>query len=91
MLLWGYDITFDASLHITSAIFVLFIGWYFIDQNKNWRIPYLIFSLVVLSIISTQRILVNAHNDVGLLLGLVVGVGSIMISNWKYFRKKLEF
>tara|TARA_Y100001935_G_C17017614_1_gene366150 strand:+ start:143 stop:502 length:360 start_codon:yes stop_codon:yes gene_type:complete len=89
--IWGETILFDASMHLSSAIFVLYVCWYFIDQNKEWRIPYLIFSLVVLSIISTQRILVDAHNDIGLLLGLVLGVGAIMLTHRRYFRKKLRF
>ena len=91
MYVYGFDIKFDASAHITIAIFILYFIWFFIDQNKTWRLFYFIFSLAVISIISIQRILVDAHNDVGLLLGLIVSLVSIMLSRWDYFKNKLKF
>jgi len=91
MQIWGSEILFDASFHITATIFVLFILWYFIDQNKKWRMPFLAASLAVVFIVAIQRILVDAHNDVGLLLGLAISVVAIMISRWDYFKGKLDF
>jgi NADH:ubiquinone oxidoreductase subunit 2 (subunit N) len=91
MLIWGNDILFDASAHITIAIFVLYTLWFFIDQNQQWRIPYFIFSGLVLFIISIQRIMVSAHNDVGLLAGLIISLFAIYISQNKKINKKLEF
>ncbi|NTV22552.1 MAG: hypothetical protein HGB03_03250 [Candidatus Yonathbacteria bacterium] len=91
MLAWGPDILFDASAHIAIALFVLYIGWFFIDQSHSLRVPFLLFVFLVLAIISLQRILVSAHNDVGLLLGLVLGVGAIGISQWDKVRKKIDF
>ena len=91
MLLFGSDILYDASAHIASAIFILYIVWFFIDQNKTWRIPFFIFAFMVLTIISVQRIVSNSHNDIGLLLGLVLGISSIFIAEWKKFKNKLEF
>ncbi len=91
MSLYGKDIIFDSSAHIVLASFILYIIYFFIDQNKSWRIPFFIFSFAVLVIISFQRIYVNAHNDVGLLLGLVIAVISIAIPQWEKIKKKIKF
>lgn len=91
MSIWGKNILFDASGHIASAIFVLYVVWFFIDQNKKWRIPYFIFAGLVLVIISLQRIVANAHNDVGLLGGLLLGIVAIGVSQWKGVKKRVEF
>jgi heme O synthase-like polyprenyltransferase len=89
--IFGKGILFDASLHISGAIFILYILWFFIDQNKNWRIPYFIFSYLVLTIISIQRVLTNNHNDTGLLLGLGVGILGICIAERKPLKNKIKF
>jgi membrane protein CcdC involved in cytochrome C biogenesis len=89
--LFGKDILFDASLHITIAVFVLYIGWYFIDQNKNWRNPYLLLSCLIVIVIAIQRIISNAHNDIGLLLGLILSLFAIIISRQDYFKNKFNF
>ncbi|MBS3077178.1 hypothetical protein J4233_02800 [Candidatus Pacearchaeota archaeon] len=91
MSLFGRDILFDASMHLTIAIFILYVVWYFVDQNKNWRAPYFFLSLTVIVIISVQRVLVNAHNDVGLLVGFAISAIAIIISRWRYFQGKFEF
>jgi hypothetical protein len=91
MQLFGNNIEFDASAHITITMFFLYILWFFIDQNKSWRIIYFIFALMVLSIISLQRILVHAHNDIGLLLGLILSSIAIVYSQKKYFNDKFKF
>ncbi len=91
MLIWGKDILFDASAHIAIAIFVLYVLWFFIDQNQKWRTPYIIFCIVVLTIISLQRILVFAHNDFGLLMGLILGLTGVGVSRWKYLKDKIDF
>lgn len=91
MRLFGNDILFDASMHIVVASFILYVLWFFIDQNKNWEVPYFIFSLVVLLIIGIQRILVNAHNDLGLLMGIVIAIISIVVSRGHYFMNKISF
>ncbi len=91
MSVFGRDILFDASLHLTLAIFALYVVWYFIDQNKSWRIPYFVFSLAVVVIVSVQRILVDAHNDIGLLAGFIISIVAIVVSRWKYFHNKFEF
>lgn len=91
MEIFGRNILFDASMHLTIAMFILYVGWYFIDQNKSWRVPYFIFSLAVITIISVQRVLVNAHNDVGLLGGFLLSIVAIIISRWHYFHNKFEF
>jgi heme O synthase-like polyprenyltransferase len=91
MQIWGDAILFDASAHISLAMFVLYILWFFIDQNKTWRIPFFVFSAIVLAIISLQRIITFAHNDTGLLLGLILGAVAIGASQWDEVRKKIEF
>ncbi len=91
MSLWGRDILFDASGHIASAIFVLYVAWFFIDQNKSWRLPFFIFSAMVLIVISLQRIIDSAHNDIGLLLGLTLGLAAIGVSRWKTIKKRIKF
>ncbi|OGD67542.1 hypothetical protein A3F08_00735 [Candidatus Berkelbacteria bacterium RIFCSPHIGHO2_12_FULL_36_9] len=91
MYIWGKNILFDASGHIATAVFILYILWFFIDQNEKWRLPYLIFSFLILAIIAMQRILDNAHNDLGLLLGLIIGLLGIIFSRWKYFKDKIDF
>jgi hypothetical protein len=87
----GKDILFDASAHITVTIFILYFLWFYVDQNKSWRVPYFIFGLVVIAIVSIQRILVHAHDDVGLLTGLIISFISIMFSQKDYFKDKLKF
>ena len=91
MSIWGRDILFDASGHVSVSILALYVVWFFIDQNKQWRTPYFIFSAMVLIIISLQRIVANAHNDVGLLLGLLLGLAAIGIAERKNLRKRLDF
>ena len=91
MQMWGRDILFDASFHITATIFTLFVLWYFIDQNKKWRLPFLMIVLLVVFIVAIQRILVDAHNDIGLLLGLFVSIVAIVVARWDYFKGKFDF
>lgn len=91
MYLFGKNILVDASMHIIIASFILYLLYFFIDQNKSWRIYYIIFSLAVLMIISIQRIISNNHNDVGLLIGLLISIISIMIPRWRELNRKLKF
>jgi|SRR3990167_174428 len=84
---YGDNILYDASAHIVFGSFILYTLYFFI--NKSWRIPFFTFSFAVLSVISFQRISVNAHNDVGLLLGVIISIVSIAIPNWKIIRKEL--
>ncbi len=91
MHLWGADILYDASAHLMIVSFFLYIIWFFIDQNRSWRIPYFIFCALVLSIVSLQRIEANAHNDIGLLMGLLVVLVSIAIAERKRLKGKIKF
>lgn len=91
MQVFGRDIVFDASAHITITIFGLYFLWFFIDQNKTWRVPYFILSLVIISIVAIQRIMLNAHNDIGLLGGLTISIVAIIHSQQKYFKDKFKF
>ncbi|MCL4278827.1 MAG: hypothetical protein KJZ60_03965 [Ignavibacteriaceae bacterium] len=91
MKIWGSNILFDASFHLTATFFVLYVLWFFVDQNKSWRVPYFIFSILTLFIVSVQRILDNAHNDIGLLLGLIISATSIYIAERKNLKGKFNF
>ena len=91
MEIYGADILFDASGHIVGTCFILYVFYFFIDQNKNWRTPFFIFSFAVLMVISFQRIEANAHNDFGLLLGFLVSIISISIPNWRELKRKINF
>lgn len=91
MEIWGRDILFDASAHLTITSFVLYTIWFFIDQNKNWHTPFFVFCALVLSVIAFQRIEANAHNDVGLLLGLLVSIVSIGIAERNNLKRKFRF
>lgn len=91
MQIFGEHIKFDASAHITITIFFLYIIWFFIDQNKSWRTVFFIFSFLVLAIVSIQRILVDAHNDFGLLAGLILSVCAIVFSQKRFFKNKFKF
>ena len=46
---------------------------------------------MVLTIISVQRIISNNHNDIGLLMGLVLGLVSIGVAEWKRIKNKFDF
>jgi hypothetical protein len=85
------DILYDASSHIVWTSWGLYVVWFFIDQKKSWRIPYFILSGAVLVIMAIQRIYVGAHNEVGIMMGLLVAGVAIIIPRWKEFRRNLKF
>ncbi len=91
MIRWGKDILFDASFHIMSAFFILYVLWFFVDQNKSWHNEYFLLCALILFIIAMQRVIANAHNDIGLLLGLVISLVSIGIAERKAIRGKFRF
>jgi membrane-associated phospholipid phosphatase len=91
MQIYGGDIPFDASSHVVWAVFVLYVVYFFIDQNKSWRIPYFIFAAAILAIIAIQRIIIGAHNEIGVMLGIVISIIAIIIPRWKEVHKKLKF
>ncbi len=89
--IFGKNILFDASAHVTLTFFILYIIWFFIDQNKSWRIPYFILSAVILIIVAMQRILANEHNDIGIIAGIVLSLLAIGISQWRAIKTSLIF
>lgn len=91
ILIFGSDILFDASAHLTIASFVLYALYLVIEKNKSWKGPYFIFAFAVLTIISVQRIISNAHNDLGLLIGLIISAIAILLPRWKKIKNKLNF
>lgn len=91
MQIYGKDILFDASSHVVWTFFALYLIYFFIDQNKSWRIPYFIFSSIIIVIVAMQRIIVESHNEVGILLALAISAIAIIIPRWKEIKKKVEF
>jgi len=91
MYIYGKDILFDASSHMVWTSFGLYVIWFFIDQKKSWRIPYFIFSGVVLIIMGIQRIIVRQHNELGVMLGLTIVAIAIIIPRWREFKKGVNF
>ena len=90
MSIYGKEILFDASQHLVITLSILYIIWNFIEKNKDWRIPYFFILTSVITIVSIQRIESNAHSDIGLLIGLLVVLISIVISRWEDFRGKFS-
>jgi len=91
ILIWGGEVLFDASMHIITAVFVLYGIWFFIDQNHSWHLPFFIFSALILFVISVQRIISNSHNDVGLLLAFAIAIFSIAMAEKENLRGKFKF
>ena len=91
MYYYGKEILFDASSHMAWTGFGLYFFWFFIDQKRSWRLPYLILSAVILIIMGVQRIISGEHNEIGVMLGLAVSFFAIIIPRWKEFRKSLKF
>lgn len=91
MYLFDSNILYDASYHVLFTILLLYILWFFIDQKKSWRIPYFIFSGALIIIVSLQRIIAQEHNEVGIILALLIGAISIVIPRWKEFMGGVKF
>lgn len=79
MYFYGKEILFDASAHLTITFFVLYAVWNFID-GKKFKILFYIVGFLVLFLISYQRIFAGAHNVVGLALGIIISLISIIFS-----------
>ena len=91
MMVWGVGIEFDASLHVTTTIISLYVIWFFIDQNPRWRVPFFMVATGVVLIVAIQRLLVDAHSDIGVLLAIVLGLGAVMTAEWHDIRDKISF
>jgi len=91
MYLFDSNILYDASYHVLFTILLLYILWFFIAQKKSWRIPYFIFSGALIIIVSLQRIIAQEHNEVGIILALLIGAISIVIPRWKEFMGGVKF
>ena len=82
---FGNNILFDASLHVTITIFVLYFIWIFIGHKKLGKY-FLSFSIVVVLFMSIYRIVVKKHDIIGVSLGVLISLLSIYLSN-KIVRK----
>lgn len=91
MYLFDNNILYDASYHVLFTILLLYILWFFIDQKKSWRIPFFIFSGALIIIVSLQRIIAHEHNEVGIILALIIGAISIIVPRWKEFMGGVKF
>lgn len=79
MVLYGNDILFDASLHIVGFSFLLYLLYFQI--NKEYRYVYFGFCLIVLLIVGIHRIINYEHNQIGLILGLLISLVAIYFSH----------
>jgi len=86
MFLFGNDILFDASLHITITIFILYLIYLLIYRKKEFRFPYFLMCFSILLAVSVQRISVGAHSIIGISLGILISLTSIILANWKYVK-----
>ena len=91
MYLYGKDILYDASNHVLWTIWGLYIVWFFVDQKKSWRLPYFVFAGALVIIIAIQRIIANQHNEVGIILALIIAWLAIVAPRWGEFKKEVEF
>ena len=91
MYLWGSDITFDASFHIVFVVFALHVCWFFVDQVPVWRMPFLVVSTGVVVIVALHRIIEGAHDEFGVMLGLMVACTGVVAAHWPYFSGRLSF
>jgi hypothetical protein len=91
MYIYGRNILFDASSHMVWTSFALYVIWFFIDKKESWRLPYFIFSAMILAIIGIQRIIVGEHNEIGIMIGLAIAFIAIIIPRWKEFKKGVSF
>lgn len=89
--LFGADITFDASLHVTATIFILYTLYFFVDQNIVWRYIYVVGGIVLTAVIAIERIVAGAHDSYGVMLALGISLGGIILSRWSFFKKRLTF
>ena len=87
MYFFGQNILFDASQHIVLLAFGLYFIYIFIENKPKIRIPYMILTAMLLTIIGIQRIIAKAHNEYGVLLGFLVAGISILIPRWKEVRR----
>jgi len=91
MVMWGTTIEFDASFHVTAVTLAMYVLWFFIDQNPKWRTPFFSIATAVVLVVAIQRLLVDAHSDIGILLALAVGVIAIGAAEWDSIRGKISF
>ncbi len=91
MMIFGNNILFDASSHVAWTSFGLYFLWFFIDQNKYLRIPYMLLASVILILMAVQRIFAGEHNEIGVLLGFFVAGMAIIIPRWREFRRGIKF
>jgi len=91
MMIWGDMIKYDVSFHIIVTILVLYVLWFFIDQNPTWRVPFFMVSSVIIIVVAVQRLLVDAHNDIGILFTFVISIVALSSAEWRDIKDKLSF
>ncbi len=79
MALFGNDILFDASLHVTATIFLLYIIWNFARFEKT-RKYFISSSILIVLLISIYRIVVKRHDVIGISLGVLLSLIAIWLS-----------
>ncbi|PIR38800.1 MAG: hypothetical protein COV34_00575 [Candidatus Zambryskibacteria bacterium CG10_big_fil_rev_8_21_14_0_10_42_12] len=91
MKIWGSNILSDASFHIIVTFFLLYVVWFFIDQNKKWHVPFFVISGIIVAVVAFDRIAVTAHNGAGLLLGILISLISILWVERKQLKQTFDF
>ncbi len=76
---YGKNIQFDASLHLTITIFIIYSLWLFFKNERNSKL-FFILAIIAVALVSLQRILVQAHNAFGLLSAFLLSIISIILA-----------
>jgi hypothetical protein len=79
MFIFGSNILFDASLHVIFISLVLYVLYLTVEDHKQLRMAYLLFSIVVLVGIGIQRYVAFKHDLFGIIMGLVISYIAIML------------
>ena len=91
MYIWGKNILFDASAHLTITIFIIYVGYLFIEKSKRLKKYYIPLSMSAITIVAIDRIITNNHNYIGLLLGLFISLLAIYLTNHKKLNGEIKF
>lgn len=76
---YGQNIKFDASLHLSATIFILYSLWIFF-WKRNFSKTFLAIAIVSVAVVSFQRIYVGAHDLFGLVSGFLLSAISIVLA-----------
>lgn len=87
MQVYGENILFDASAHVVWTSFLLYTFWLVVEKHNKLRIPFFVVAWVVLVAISMERLIIGAHNLIGVALGFGISFIAVAISRWNNSNK----